>query len=402
MRISKRLAIPVISGLVAVITVFSPSITLAQGDENLNLNMVISSDGEVYAEIRDVQGKQAVVLYSASNGNEPPKAYAIGDLEVEEILWADKETLLIYGRGRQIQQNLRTGLETLQLERWLTLSRETGEFGVVDVGPGFGAQYTFYTVGSGQLLATTPDVIGDAIFAGPDVKINAVTSSRLAPKADEIRYSVFKANLKRSSKSRVVRGNENTAGWVANAKGDVVARLNLLPTESIEALYVRPNGKGSFERAATFPLKEDGSRTARVVGVTPDSQRLQVWGYDNGNGATLRAFDMETKEFVGSLVPDDIQPLGWTYDFGRATTDAVVYRAGAMPAYYYLDEDLRKLHTRLESALGNTPVRITSRSLDGTKTILRALKMNEPDEFYLYDQTAGALDLIGTSQSSAN
>ncbi|MEM9898779.1 MAG: hypothetical protein AAF742_05320 [Pseudomonadota bacterium] len=402
MRIFNRRAIPLISGFVGITAALSSSSSLAQNSENPDLNMVISSDGEVYAEVRDVQGQQAVVMYNASNPSEAPKAYAMGDLEVDKIVWADEETLLIYGRGRQIQQRLNTGLETLQLERWLTLSRKTGKFGSIDVGPGSGAQYTFYTETSGQLLATTPDVMGDAIFAGPDVKVNAITSSRLAPDADEIRYSVFKASFKRSSKSRVVRGNENTSGWVSNASGDIVARLNLLPTEDVETLYIRPNGKGSFERAATFPLNEDGSRTVRVAGVTPDSQRLQVWGYDSGNGATLRAFDMETKEFVGSLVPDDIQPLGWTYDFGRATIDAVVYRAGAMPAYYYLDEDLRKLQTRLENALGNTPVRITSRSLDGTKTILRALKMNEPDEFYLYDQTAGALDLIGTSQSSAN
>ncbi|MBI1393274.1 MAG: hypothetical protein GC152_11095 [Alphaproteobacteria bacterium] len=374
-----------------------PDASLAEdaSKDHFDANIVISPDGQRYAEIRTVQNQPALVFYSVEDASVAPRAYLIGDIDVSAVLWADDETLILRGEGQEIQQETVAGLQTVQLERWLTFSRKSEKFDVIDVAPQGGRQYTYFFEGSGKLMATTPNSVGDAIFAAPEIKIIRVEASRFTGGSDEVVYSAFKADLERTRKTRLERGSGDTIDWVANANGDIVARIDFDQPRAVDKVFVKRDGQGRFDLKLELPRAADGRRRDRIVGVDPATGALQAWIGKSDGGFDLVGVDQNSGAVSGSLVTDaDLVPIGWSFDPAKAAVTAVIHRAGGMIAHYYLDEDLRALQGSLERALGGAPVIITSTSKDGVRAIARVLRSEGGDEFYLYDAASKRLELV--------
>lgn len=299
------------------------------------------------------------------------------DSAVTESYFASNDYFIV---SLAFQQTLNTvnGLETITNVRAMAIQPETGESAPLMRGQRWSTNTT--NVISRESESPNTVLVEMVFFERPEVR----TGSRMASEAIFIN-ELYRVNLD-SGNARRVSTNE-ARQRILDVTGETVA-LVLHDPSSYEFEIRRDNARGE--------LLYSGSHQSDVPSVMGqfDETGLLVF-FQTGEHRGYSRLDLDTKEItrVSGLDLDLISgPIfdwnGYVVGF-NGEKDRKFQQA-------FIHEGLARDVRALGSALG-VPVQIEDFSEDLDLVVLSTYEMGRPDTYYLYERSAGALSLIGST-----
>jgi len=340
---------------------------------------VLSPDGTRFAGRQSAGGKNYIAIY-AIDGSEKPKIYNVpDDLEIDCYRWAGNSRLLLsvgtvvpWGNGEARQTRL------------LMVDMATGSLGML--GP--------------QEMGLRGDNVLWVDEAGGSLLLAYQPTIRDYP-------GVYKIDLATKKAVRVVNPLPDVWDWHADNSGTV--RLGIgWPDDHHWQMVYRKDATTGFKRAGGGSDKDDGPasferfRALAIAAGSDEGFRLTEGGPAGLTGVYRYNFATNT---LGERV---FEAPGADVDGTRLTDDA----KGLFAAYYtdnrervkWFDPFLASVQEGLDKAisgtLGQRGVRISSRSKDNTRMIVRVFGSNEPGRFYFFQAAAGRLSILA-SQNAA-
>lgn len=352
----------------------------------------ISPGGKHYAVLRDAGAQRAFAIYPVDDANAKPAGVGLGENEVEDFEWGGDDHILLRISGDVGGVDTVSGVKTLNYERWLSISRLTGEFRTV-FGNEQGSDYFYLITSAGALVASLPQDSDRALFARPYAAVKPGGPSRLKQGNDELLYSLIEANLRTGDTKRRADGLKDTIDWIVAADGTPVARIDQAPNSKTIEINAA-EGRG-FKKVASIAADVVEAEEIQFLGVGATSRAIQALRTIEGE-RRLYEFDLDAGAFTAPVsTPGPIE--GVYYDPRVARTRIVDVRTPGGVRAYHLDADDQKTQASLEKALGGVSVTIVSKSADGSRAIARADAEGKGAEYYLFDRAAKRLELVAAS-----
>lgn len=350
----------------------------------------ISPSGRHYAVLRDVGEQHALAIYSVDDAGSAPKGIGLGTIGIEDFEWGGDDYVLVRFSGEKGGIDTVSGLKTLEFQRWLSISRETGKSETL-FGNEEGNDYYYFIASAGTLLASMPHDNERALFARSFPQVTPQGPTRFKEGQDQLLYSLQAANLRTGDIRRISDGDKNTIDWIVDANGKAVARIDQYEaSKKIEIMAADESGK-RFSKAGELSGDQVKNEQISFLGVGSGPRSIQVMR-NLGGGLTLTEYDLQT----GAFKPDG-QVVGavtrTTYD-PREARARIVYVSNALGERpVHVDPADQKTQSALEKALDGAAVSLVSKSTDGARMIAAA-RFADREEFYLYDKPAKRLELV--------
>lgn len=380
--------------VLAVVAVLTAAATgVAAGDKVYGVE--ISPSGKYYAVLRDMGDQHALAVYAVDDPAAAPKGIGLGAIAIEDLEWGGEDHVLVRFSGEKGGLDTVQGLQTLEFQRWMSISRETGKSSTL-FGNEAGADYYYFIASAGQLLASNPAEKDRAVFARSFPQVSTLGPSRLKQGQDQLLYSLQSANLNSGDVKREAEGDKNTIDWIVDAAGKPVARIDQFEaTKKIEVMAANVSGRG-FTKAGEFPGEQVVNEQISFLGVGASPRSIQVLR-NQGDGQFLMEYDLDS----GAFKPD-AQFVGGVsrvvYDPREARTRVIHITGAGGERVFHVDSADQKTQTSLEKAVAGAAISIVSRSVDGTRLIARADFAGKGPEFYLFDKAAKRLELVAASE----
>lgn len=350
----------------------------------------ISPSGRHYAVLRDVGEQHALAIYSVDDAGSAPKGIGLGTIGIEDFEWGGDGYVLVRFSGEKGGIDTVSGLKTLEFQRWLSISRETGKSETL-FGNEEGNDYYYFIASAGTLLASMPHDNERALFARSFPQVTPQGPTRFKEGQDQLLYSLQAANLRTGDIRRISDGDKNTIDWIVDANGKAVARIDQYEaSKKIEIMAADESGK-RFSKAGELSGDQVKNEQISFLGVGTGPRSIQVMR-NLGGGLTLTEYDLQT----GAFKPDG-QVVGavtrTTYDPREARARIVYVSNGLGERPVHVDPADQKTQSALEKALDGAAVSLVSKSTDGARMIAAA-RFADREEFYLYDKPAKRLELV--------
>lgn len=354
----------------------------------------ISPSGRHYAILRDAGNQQAFAIYSADDTAAKPAAVGLGGNKVEDWEWGGDNHILLRISGEVSGVDTVSGVKTLKYSRWLSISRETGEFRTM-FGNEQGNDYFYLVTSAGALVAAMPQDSERSLFAREYVAVKPKGPSRLKDGDDELLYSLIEANLGTGDPKRKMEGDADTINWITTAAGAPLARIDQQQkTKGIEILAAGENGK-SFIKVGELDGDLVTAEKIRFLGQGYAPRTIQALKGAN-DGPRLYEYNLDTGDFGAPIGTPG--PITYAlYDPREARVRIVYVASGASETPYHLDASDRRAQASIEKALAGAMVTIASKSLDGGRMIIRADYADKPEEYYFYDKAGKRLELVASN-----
>lgn len=371
------------AGAAACATTASAQIQLYDAD--------LSPDGSAYAVLMHYPDQPVLAIYDVDQPDKQPVAVGLGDIETGQLEWGGDDHVLLQAFGEQAGVDTVSGMKTLRVARWLSISKDKGE-AVTLFGENAIGDYRYITTSSGALISTLPRESDKALFARPRLERGNYGPTRLRESDDTFVLSLLEVNLRNSSAKPVESGEASTIDWVVNENGDAVARIDQGSNDREITVYVRPTGKGSFTRIADFDFDERQIDDIVFYGLVENETAIQALATDKSGRQKVVKFNMDT----GALGDAVFEPASGTvdaiaYDARRARAVRADFDGGV---HHFSAAD-RTEQQRLENVLPGARAAIISKSQSGERMLVRALYADKPAEYFLFDKPAKRLQLIG-------
>jgi dipeptidyl aminopeptidase/acylaminoacyl peptidase len=324
----------------------------------------LSPDGRYLALATPRDGGDHVVVIDLENQQAQPVGYPLERGIVNNILWRGNDAIIIqvYGRysiypcplsvaylahtksgERPIQITFRppasdAGVSTTTGPTWSSLSD------VIDLMPE--EEDFFYMAGMVNRSPTgwyTFGVSPDNIWARDLLRVDTETGVS----------------------SLAMLGTQDTAQWFADGAGNILARLDLLPSG---AQTVRvPDGDRFFELTTIDGTGEYGGQ---ILGLSHDSSALIVRS-NRGPNIDLVPLDLATGTMKQPLFSGP-NYTGAIFDPSSFRVIGVRYAEGLLAKANYLEPEFTIIQTTLEGALPGHSIRIITASADRQKVLFEA------------------------------
>ena len=355
----------------------------------------ISPSGKHYAVLRDAGDQRALAIYLVDDPSMPPQGIGLGTVKVEDLEWGGDDYVLVRFSGEKGGLDTVQGLQKLEFQRWMSISRETGASRTL-FGNEEGADYYYFIASAGALLASNPGGGDRAIFARSYPQVSNPGPSRLKQGQDQLLYSLQSANLKTGDIKRESDGEKNTIDWIVDAKGKPVARIDQYEaTKKIEIMAANANGKG-FLKSGEISGDQMAKEQINFTGVGASPRSLQALR-NLGGGQSLTEYDLDAGAFK-----TDAQDVGAVsriaYDPREARARILYSAAVGGERVHHVDPADQKTQASLEKAIEGAAISIVSKSTDGMRMIGRADYRGKGSEFYLFDKAAKRLELVAANE----
>lgn len=350
----------------------------------------ISPNGKHYAVLRDVGEQHALAIYSVDDAAAAPKGIGLGTIDIEDFEWGGDDYVLVRFSGEKGGIDTISGLKTLEFQRWLSISRETGKSETL-FGNEEGNDFFYFIASAGALLASMPLDNERAMFARSFPEVKPQGPSRFNDGQDQLLYSLQAANLRTGDIRRIAEGDANTIDWIVDSAGKAVARIDQFEaSKKIEIMAADESGK-RFKKAGELSGDQVKNEQISFMGVGSGPRSIQVMR-NTGGGLTLTEYDLD----AGAFKPEGqfVGAVSRTFYDPREARARIVYVAsGAGEKPVHVDAADQKTQASLEKALAGAVVAIVSKSTDGARMIAQA-RFADRQEFYLYDRAAKRLELV--------
>lgn len=355
----------------------------------------ISPGGKHYAVLRDFGEGQALAIYAVDDPAAPPKGIGLGAVKAQDLEWGGDDYVLVRFAGEKGGIDTVSGVKTLEFQRWLSISRDTGKSKTL-FGNEEGADFYYFIASAGVLLASVPLENERALFARSFPQVSAQTGSRLKDGQDQLLYSLQAANLRTGDIKRVADGDKNTIDWIVNAAGVAVARIDQYEASKKVEIMAADEGGKRFKKAGEIPGDQAKSEEVSFMGAGSTPRSIQVLRTISGS-RTLTEYDLDAGAFKS-----DGQTVGAVnrihYDPREARARILYVASGLGERPIHIDPEDQKTQGALEKAVAGAAISIVSKSIDGGRMIARADYGAKGSEFYLYDRTAKRLELIAANK----
>lgn len=349
----------------------------------------ISPDGSRVAFLQNGDNDSALIIYNLDDPSAKPIGARVGGYKARSIEWADNDyVLFLISFTKRLQTA--TGLETLEFWRWVSVSAKTGKPEVL-----FGNEGNYFIGAPGELVATTPDAPGDAIFFREGYNGNAAlpTDTRLSTGQEEIQLMLWRVDLKTGRQRRLEKGSPDTREFVVDKTGEPVIRIDY-DSDREERRILKLTGGSGVKEIAAFPEKRGIGSVVNVVGLSPKPGELLITRNDASGRRSLVEMNMDTGALGRVLFANDAYDIDEVvYDPAAATATGVRY-VDDLPRTFHLDPSYQTLQEKLRAALPRAAPMIISRSQDGGRMIIRAVYTDHPDQIFLFDRASHHLDMI--------
>ncbi|NOT41439.1 MAG: S9 family peptidase [Alphaproteobacteria bacterium] len=192
-------------------------------------------------------------------------------------------------------------------------------------------------------------------------------------------------------------GTRSTAGWDADANGNVRLRYDVVAGEIVT--YARLDGSSSWDQvhrqpAAAFEaVKETGQASSimQIAGFAADPNQVYAFFWP-GDRMALGLFDLRTRQ-ITPVVTDPKYDVTGVVGLGRKIVGASVSRV--MTDQVFFSDDWRQLQSRVAANFAGHHVSIVSISDDRNKMVIYAEGPKWPGGAYLlFDLTGNQLTMV--------
>ncbi|MFN3960933.1 MAG: hypothetical protein ACK4NP_13590 [Parvularculaceae bacterium] len=354
----------------------------------------ISPSGKHYAVLRDFGQQQALAIYSTDDPAAAPKGIGLGPVKAQDLEWGGDDYVLVRFAGEKGGIDTVSGVKTLEFQRWMSISRDTGASKTL-FGNEEGADFYYFIASAGVLLAAMPLDNERALFARSFPQVSLQSGSRLKDGQDQLLYSLQSANLKTGDIKRVADGDKKTIDWIVDAAGKAVARIDQYEaSKKVEIMAADESGK-RFRKAGEISGDQVKAEEISFLGVGAAPRSIQVLRTEGGS-RTLTEYDLDTASFkAGGEAVGAVNRV--IYDPREARARILYVASGGGERPVHVDPADQKTQAALEKAVAGSAISIVSKSVDGGRMIARADFAGKGSEFYLYDKGAKRLELVAAN-----
>lgn len=349
----------------------------------------ISPNGRVLATLRNTDDAALVVFRSLDDAQAKPRGTRIEGALPRALYWANDEILLVLV-SQSRKRRVATGLEQLEVSRWLAISRQTMRAQVLfDHEPGL------YLLSAGRLLATGTGEPNQVIFARWTSRAGrsdrSETGTRLGTSTGG-GLALFALDLQNGSQRVIASGSPETEAWFTAADGKPLARVD----RDSERLTIHSRGLDSA----------DATRTVSVTGTETELEAFELVGVEAGSGRWLASTQVDGRRALAEyrLAEAKFGTVVFKhadYDVGTPIYDARIAAVRGvgytddLPRQTFFDPGEQRLQASLAAALPEASPLLWSRSADGQRYIVKVVYIDHPPQWFLYDKAAKALTMIG-------
>lgn len=350
----------------------------------------ISPDGKhvLVHKLESKEGKYLIEIYKTGEMSKPLRRLAADPMEIISATWVNDNYIF----GQAWQQNR---------------SRVNGqEEGTYDY-KGYA-----YNLAENKFTALDDDFsLENKLPNDPDEIListkNSVTDTTGVDPFQAFRpYSYYRYNLKRGTKSLVLKGNEKFPTAVFDDEGNPRFTSSVLPGSKELVYYYRAPGDSSWKEFGQRYDLDDHKNLYRVLGgfmglkgFDPDNPNIGYVIDNRGEDmASLWEFDFSTGQFGQKLAGTDKADIMWVQTSSIPGEDRLVAARypWAKRERVWFDEQEKALFQALEAQIPNAhSVSITSRSTDGKSMIVSNSGPRDPGSFWLVRD--GKMTKLGSS-----
>jgi dipeptidyl aminopeptidase/acylaminoacyl peptidase len=196
----------------------------------------------------------------------------------------------------------------------------------------------------------------------------------------QLEFNLYRANTRNGTSEAVANGRTETARWIMDGNGSVVARIDI-PTERYDEIFVSVNG--DFRKIAT--LNDRADNQGIIHGLSEDGRSLAVSARREDNRNALYRLDLATGAWGEALFFDPERDVAEVLTDERTQrVTGVTYFDGELK-YHYLNPERQRVQRRLEEVLPGRTVRLVSSSSDGNKHLAEVSGPKNPPTLQLLD-----------------
>jgi len=334
--------------------------------------MRLSPNGERVAGLFGVKGQRVICAISLFDKDAKRTCAAVPDkMEAYAIRWVNDDNFLVHVK---IQTPVDGDL--WYVSRLVAVNCVTGKLTqLLSDSHGQSADTVIWTARDGSPYA----LIGaqDSIYTGMDFW-----------------PAVYRVNVETGQKTRILSGQNNIMGWVADSTGQIRLGYGHDDDKRRDNLLYRGEQGGAFHILDRADQRKRET-TLEPMGFIPGtSHALLVHDDDHGNNALFES-DLEPVKDVKALYTapekswidqvilgdDELTPLG-------------VDLRGTVQKRVWIDPDLTKIQAALDTSVGDRRARIISFSRDRQRMLVLIDQPDTPGSLYFYDINGGSMHRI--------
>ncbi|HEU4781252.1 MAG TPA: prolyl oligopeptidase family serine peptidase, partial [Steroidobacteraceae bacterium] len=339
------------------------------------LAWVANDDKTTQVSVLDLASRKTLRSFSVEKG-----------FKVRDIDWADDDTLL-FAITATLTSTRRNWPSRLELLRWLAADVASGQTRVLMT------EGNKRVLGGSQLVRRHIDRPATLVMSSMDFAPQSQGTeigTRLGGKRRDSGYQLnaFEINTDDGKSKLLESGSPFTAQWLADGKGNAVARSEW--NAEFRRFSVLAKNGGSWNRILEV---EDGSEswlaglidndTAVAVVTHNAEQRTTLWSVPLNGSPAKKLIDDPTLEVEGTYTdPYDDRVVG-------------VQLGGADRPDRWLDAATDKRYTSLGRTFAGKRIGIVSRSADNKRVVVQVTNESSPPVYYLIDYAAKKADIVG-------
>ena len=335
----------------------------------------VSPGGKYIAQVTPIDGVDNVVIIPLDQTAKPSR-FTIEDSVPVGVLWRDDERLIATLRSLVKPYN-GARFYSVSFDRFVLSS--SGKKGPVRLRKNLPG-----ATGSATSIIDLDPSTSNFAYASSLALFKQMYIGPYVP--DYYTYDLLKLNLDTGGFQVAEKGEQNTARWIMDGAGKVVARLDVAST-SEDAIFVPESG--GFKRIGTIKAAD-----GRIVGLTEDGKSLAVTRRQEGDRLGLYRMSLTDGTIGEALFSNpggDL--LGALFDERSFRVVGAMFDDGSV-RFVYSSSERQRLQRDIEGVLPGRTVRLISASADRSKQLVVTSGPQNPPVLQLVDMKAGRIDVV--------